>query len=135
VELAVVTPILLLMIFGIMEFGMLLFDRETLINACRESCRVRVLRGSSNSDALTRFNQAIAASPRLSDAGISPSITSSGTGPNGDTVWTVTATVPRSTLSLFGLSNALQNIMGFFGSGPGTTNTNIVSTCSMREEG
>ena len=36
VELAVVTPILLMMMFGIMEFGWIFFMKETLTNATRD---------------------------------------------------------------------------------------------------
>jgi hypothetical protein len=45
-----------MMMFGIMEFGWLLMMRETMTNACREACRVRVLKGSTDTDARTRFN-------------------------------------------------------------------------------
>lgn len=132
VELAIVTPLLLLMMFGIMEFGWALMMRESILNACRESCRVRVLRGSTNTDAMTRFTGAV----QGTGVTISPSqvaITST-TQANGDTVFTVTATVPRSQISLFGLSSAINGLMGFFSSDSLNMSSNVVVSCSMRGE-
>ncbi len=133
VEMAVVTPLLLLMIFGIMEFGWLLMLRESLTNAVRESARVRVLRGSTDADARARFTTAVSGT-NLNVTSDQLTITSA-TQTNGDVIWTVTATVPRSQLSLFGLSNTLQRLMQFFNPSAGMANTNIVTSCSMRQEG
>src|SRR3990172_13297944 len=47
VELAVVLPLLLTIVFGIIEFGWIFMVRETLTNASREGCRVAVLQGST----------------------------------------------------------------------------------------
>ena len=91
VEMAVVTPLLLLMMFGIMEFGWLLMLRESLTNACREACRVRVLRGSTDADARNRFDQAIVGTG-LTVTASQLSITSSTQG-NGDVIFTAHAVV------------------------------------------
>src|SRR6185436_6149059 len=59
VEMAVVTPLLLMMMFGIMEFGWMFMMKETLTNATREAARVMVLRGATTTDARNRFASAI----------------------------------------------------------------------------
>lgn len=43
VEFAVILPLLLLLVFGIIEFGVLLFDQAILTNASREGARVGIL--------------------------------------------------------------------------------------------
>ena len=129
---AIVTPLLLLMMFGIMEFGWMLMMKETLTNACREACRVRVLRGSTDTDASTRFSGAISGT----GLSVSPSQLSiaSTTQANGDIIWTVRASVPRSQISLFGLSTAIQNLMHMFNSSANLSQGNVVTLCSMRQE-
>lgn len=49
VEFALITPILLLMIFGIIEFGRVLSVQHLLNTAAREAARVAVLPGADNS--------------------------------------------------------------------------------------
>lgn len=43
VEFAVVLPILLLLVFGIIEFGFLLYNKAMLTNASREAARVGIV--------------------------------------------------------------------------------------------
>jgi Flp pilus assembly protein TadG len=43
VEFAVVLPLLLVLLFGIIDFGWIFMVRQTLTNAAREGCRVAVL--------------------------------------------------------------------------------------------
>ncbi len=57
VEFAVVLPLLLLLLFGIIEFGWLFMVRQTLVNAAREGCRVAVLRTSTDADVATRIQE------------------------------------------------------------------------------
>ena len=54
VELALLLPLLLLFLFGIIEFGIILFDKAMLTNACREGARAGI----------------VALSPRLTEAEI-----------------------------------------------------------------
>lgn len=44
VEFAVVLPLLLMLLFGIIDFGWIFMVRQTLTNAAREGCRVAVLK-------------------------------------------------------------------------------------------
>jgi len=42
VEFAIVLPLFLLLIFGIIEFGLIIFNKQILTNACREGARAGV---------------------------------------------------------------------------------------------
>jgi Flp pilus assembly protein TadG len=136
VEMAVVTPLLLMMMFGIMEFGWEFMMKETLTNATREAARVMVLKGATTDDAKARFASAISGTG-LSVGSNELTITSSPltiAGSSSDTLWTVTASVPRSKVSLFGLTTALQNMMHHFKPSSSLSTNNMVATCSMRAE-
>lgn len=43
VEFAIILPLLLLMLFGIVEFGLYLFNRQVITNACREGARSGII--------------------------------------------------------------------------------------------
>ena len=43
VEFAIILPLLLLLIFGIIEFGLLLFNRHVITNAAREAARAGIV--------------------------------------------------------------------------------------------
>lgn len=43
VEFAIILPLLLTMLFGIIEFGILLYDKAVLTNACREGTRYGIV--------------------------------------------------------------------------------------------
>lgn len=55
VEFALILPIMLLFIFGIIEFSLFMFNKQVLTNACREGARVGVVvrnpRNQVNEDA------------------------------------------------------------------------------------
>jgi hypothetical protein len=53
----VVLPILLSLVFGIIEFGRLFMIRQTLLNAAREGCRVAVLQAATEEDVMTRIEE------------------------------------------------------------------------------
>lgn len=57
VEFAVVLPLLLIFLFGIVEFGWLFMIRQTLLNAAREGCRVAVLKTATEAEVLTRVRE------------------------------------------------------------------------------
>jgi Flp pilus assembly protein TadG len=62
IEFAVVMPILIFVIAGIFEFGMMFRAFESVTNAAREGARVGVLPGYNAPDVQTRVNQYLAAS-------------------------------------------------------------------------
>lgn len=43
VEFALILPLLILLIFGIIEFGLLLYNKQILTNACREGARAGIV--------------------------------------------------------------------------------------------
>ena len=43
VEFALVLPVILIFVFGIIEFGLLMFNKQVLTNACREGARLGTL--------------------------------------------------------------------------------------------
>ena len=56
VEFAVVLPILLTFLFGIMEFGRIMMVNHSLNNAARIGARIAVLPGASNASVLNAIN-------------------------------------------------------------------------------
>lgn len=44
-ELALILPVLLLILFGIIEFGMIMYSREVVTNAVREGARAGIVQG------------------------------------------------------------------------------------------
>ncbi len=50
VEFAIILPVLMIIIFGIIEFGLLLYDKQVITNASREGARAGVVVGVSRVD-------------------------------------------------------------------------------------
>jgi len=119
VEMAVVTPLLLMITFGIIEFGWVFMVQETLTNAAREAARVAVLQDSTDTDIQTRFAQAIEPTGLTVTTGMLTITHSTATNP----VETVSVKVPYSRISLLGQYLGLN------------IHKNIGATCSMRKEG
>lgn len=123
VEMAVVSPLLFLILFGIMEFGWAFMVRQTLVNAAREACRVAIIQGNTEADAQARFAQAIAATGLTVTPTVRYSDTDTPPDSINDTV-TVTVTVPYSDITITGLTSFL-----------GIHTTSVTASCSMRLEG
>lgn len=62
IEFALIAPILIFIIAGIVDFGMMFRTFETVTNAAREGARVGVLPGYNPPDVQTRVNAYLAAS-------------------------------------------------------------------------
>lgn len=117
VEFAVILPLLLTILFGIIEYGWVFMVRQTLQTAAREGCRVAVLQTSVEpyANVLDRVAQVMA------PTGLEYTVTMThATG--GNPVETVEISVPYNDVSLMG---------GFFG----PHNYSLAGTCSMRKEG
>lgn len=130
VEMAVVAPVLLALLFGIIEFGWVFMAYQTITNAAREGARTASLQGSTDQDIEDRVNQYMepARLPQYS-LQVVTSIDGAGTGmsaqhylasDNGRTE-TVIVSVPYADVTLLGL---LPD--GSF---------NLTATCSMAKEG
>ncbi len=116
VEMAVVLPILLTMLFGIIEFGWTFMIYQSITNAAREGCRVAVLEGSTESDIENRISQ------YMTLVGLTNYQTEYQHATTEDPTESVIIRVPYSAVSLLG---------GYFG----PTNFNIAGKACMRKEG
>lgn len=114
VEMALVTPFLLLMLFGIIEYGWIFTVRQSLVTAAREGARTAALPGSQESDVAERLEQFLTP---LGITTYSYTLTSD----SETEVETVHVMVPYSDVTLLG---------EWFGS----TEWNLGATCSMRKE-
>jgi Flp pilus assembly protein TadG len=61
VEFAVVAPIFLLFVFGIIEYGRMVMVQQILTNSAREGARVGILDNSTQVDVETAVNQSLGA--------------------------------------------------------------------------
>ncbi|NOT02396.1 MAG: pilus assembly protein [Phycisphaerales bacterium] len=59
VELAIVMPFLLLLVFGIIEFGQVAYVRHVLINAATQGARAAILPGATEETVLAVVDQTI----------------------------------------------------------------------------
>ncbi len=117
VEMAVVTPVLLTMLFGIIEFGWLFTVRSTMINAAREGARLGSLQGVTASEIVDRTNELLVPMHLEDNCTVSVEMPTEAA-PNV----TVVVSAPRSSISLLG---------NFFNMTSGT----VSGSASMRREG
>jgi Flp pilus assembly protein TadG len=120
VEMAVVAPLLLTLLFGVMEFGWLFMVHETMTNSARECCRLASLQGVSDADIRTRFAESMEGTGIAVTTGML-TITHSTEGTAE--VVTIQIQVPYSQVSITGLSSFL-----------GISTNQLTSVCSMRKE-
>jgi len=116
VETAVVLPLLLTILFGIIEFGWTFMVYQSIVNAAREGCRVAVLEGSTDSEISNRVQQ------YMNMVGINNYQVVMLHATSTDPTETITVKVPYSSVSLLG---------GYFG----PTNFDLTGKASMRKEG
>ena len=114
-EFAVVLPLLLTILFGIIEYGYVFMVRQSLQHAAREGCRLASLQTSvaPYTNVIARVNQVMAPTNVPINT---PTVT------QAPCEETVRVSVPYDSVSLFG---------GFFGFG----NFDLTGSCSMRKEG
>jgi Flp pilus assembly protein TadG len=136
---AVVTPILLGLVFAIIEYGWIFMLQSNLTSATREACRVGILPGKTDADIQARFAEAVAGT------GLTPA----GGGSAGyqleiqrvsipqETV-TVRARVPWAKASLVagGVLPNPRKLLDLFSGGSSSQRTSdMVAGCSMFKEG
>jgi len=128
VEFALTFPILLLVVMGIIDFGLLFQQYEVLTNAAREGARVSVLPGYGTPDIQTRVNQ------YLQGTSLTPaSVTTTVGAPQTLTIGGgLCASVTPVTVSYTHSYLFLSGIAKFFGATFGTKTLTI--TASMRSE-
>lgn len=118
VEFAVVLPLLLTILFGIIEYGWVFMVRQALQTAAREGCRVAILQTSVEpyTAVLNRVSEV------MGPTGLTSYDVSMTHATTADPVEVVTVTIPYDDVSLMG---------GFFG----THSYDLGGSCSMRKEG
>lgn len=118
VEFAVVLPLLLTILLGIIEYGWVFMVRQTLQSAAREGCRLAVLQSSVEpyTGVVAIVNQV------MGPTGLSDYTVTMTHATPAEPVETVVVAVPYDSVSLVG---------GFFG----THGYNLAGSCAMRKEG
>jgi Flp pilus assembly protein TadG len=113
IEFALVLPLLLLIIAGIIDFGFLFQSYEAVTNAAREGARVGVLPGYSGADVQARVSSYISASglPNTAPAATTPRSVATGGGPPVDVI-EVTVTYPHAFMVLGPISALLGGSFG-----------------------
>lgn len=118
VEFAVVLPLLLTVLFGIIEYGWVFMVRQTLQTAAREGARLSVLQTSvaPYANVLERVSDVMA------PTGLNTYAVTMTHATAADPTETITITIAYNDVSLMG---------GFFG----THSYDLGGTCTMRKEG
>ncbi|MBU0640808.1 MAG: pilus assembly protein [Planctomycetes bacterium] len=113
---AIITPLLLTLVFGIIEYGWVFSVKQALVHSAREGARTAVLPGSSEADILERVQS------YLQPLGLTTYSVELTRATAQEPTEIVHVTIPYADVTLVG---------GYFGS----TDFNLGSTCSMRKEG
>jgi Flp pilus assembly protein TadG len=127
IEFSLTLPLLLLIVLGIMEFGLMLREYEVVTNAAREGARIAILPSYANADVITRVDDYLeTAGLDLALATVDPGVA-------------VPTPVGAACISLVPVTVTYQHavpflsgIMGYFGSSIGTVT--LTATSSMRTE-
>jgi len=131
VEMAIVSPLLLMLMLGMIEFGYVFMVAQSLTNATREACRTATLPGATDTMVIERLQQAVAPTGLTID----PWMVTIEHATPGNPVVRVRVQVPYDDVTLLGvLPSSL--FVGWFGDGsPPSGDPVIGSSCSMRVEG
>jgi Flp pilus assembly protein TadG len=131
VEFALAFPLLLLVLMGIFDFGLMFQQYEVLTNAAREGGRIAVLPGYSDTDVTNRVNAYVAASFLSMGGSVTvdtPLVRSSASIGGGKCISEVTVTVRYVHNYLF-----VGGILGYFG-GSWPTSKQLTASSTMRSE-
>jgi Flp pilus assembly protein TadG len=128
VEFAVTFPLLLLVVLGIMDFGLLFQQYEVITNAAREGARVAVVPGYTASDAQARVTQYINAGFLTGSGTPSTSVGTQKVTIGGKCMSTITVTVtyPHDFIFLSGIGKLFNSTFGV---------KTLTAAASMRAEG
>jgi len=135
IEFAIVTPLLLLLVFGIADFGLMFQRYEVLTNAAREGARVAALPGycagataPTCTDVTNRVNQ------YLTGSAVTPATTTYLT-PAPVSVGGTCITLRGATVTYDYSFIGLGGIIKLFPGGSGYTTKTLTATALMRYEG
>jgi len=128
VEFALVLPLLMLILWGIIEFGLLLYNKQVITNASREGARAGIVAQNPRvtSGAIAGVVTSYCGSYLVTFGGTGLSVTSSAAGTSFGQPLTVTVTYPYQFLVFQNIANT------FFGGSFGTINLTAVTV--MRYE-
>ncbi|MEA1934895.1 MAG: TadE/TadG family type IV pilus assembly protein [Thermodesulfobacteriota bacterium] len=124
VEFALVLPLLLTLLFGTVEFGLLMYDKAVLTNACREGARFGILQAprKTKEEIETVVNQYCASNLITFGAATTPGVSALYTSQNRGDDLTVTATYQYNFLFM---DNVINSLIG---------GTNLSSRATMKYE-
>ena len=128
IEFGLTLPLLLIVLLGIIEFGLMFRDYEVVTNAAREGARIAVLPTYTKNDALTRINQYLTAG-RLDPTIVTKTVGDPVSTPiGGNCMYTVRVDVvyPHAILFVGGIARYFGGLF------PGTVN--LTATSTMRTE-
>lgn len=108
VEMAVVFPLLLTMILGMVEMSRLGMVSQLLTTAAREGCRVAVIQGKTQADVQARINSVLAGSG-ISVGTVTPTPSNWATAASGTAV-TVSLSVPYAQVTWMPLPRFLSGV-------------------------
>ncbi|MDX1711996.1 MAG: TadE/TadG family type IV pilus assembly protein [Rhodovibrionaceae bacterium] len=118
IEFAIILPVFLLFLFGIIQFGFILYTQSDMFNAAREAAR-----RLSVDETMTESQAQSIAENYLTSWPLSFTVTAENTGTTGDDFVRVTVTVPMSDAAF------LADIVGLF------EDRTLSAQVVMREEG
>src|SRR5262245_10447183 len=121
VEFAMVLPLLLLIVFAIIDFGRIYQANVTLTNAAREGARL----GTTGASATAIQQRVSDTAPGL---GATSSVSYTGTGVTGDSV------IVQATATVQFITPMGRIMSAFFGGGLGSTSVDLSTTADMRIE-
>ena len=128
IEFAVVLPLLLLILMGIIDFGLLLQRYMVVTNAAREGARVAVLPGYTESDVQLRVDQFLDA------AGLTEGVTPASLGEQTINVGGEQCIVVRSVTVNYPYSYSAVGAVASVFDGTGFTRSGLQATATMRSE-
>ena len=122
VEFAIVAPILVLLVFGIIEIGRAVMSQHSMEDAVRVGCRLAIMDGTTTSDVTTTVIDELAVAgitvtPNMVDVTPNP--------PTNACLWddvNVSVTIPYSDLSWIPVPTYLGNV-------------NLSASCTLPREG
>jgi Flp pilus assembly protein TadG len=131
VEFAMVVPILLVIIGGIVDFALMLRRTEVVVNAAREGARIAVLPGYNEADVIARVNAYLnegieAGASTAASTALNPTTVTVATGP---AVQALQVVVQYQTSYPI-----LGPLMNAFGGGGFTSNVTLTARSTMRVE-
>jgi Flp pilus assembly protein TadG len=129
IEFALVLPLLLLVLLGIIDFGFLFQRYEVVTNAAREGARVAVLPGYGDADVQARVDQYLTAGGLTAAHGPAVIAHPAAVAVAGycSAVTTVTVTYPHT-------YSFVAGVAGYFGANGLAARNSLTATAEMRNE-